>query len=391
MTDRRPARGLDADELARLEEERDFLLDSLDDLDAEHAVGDISADDHASLRDDYTRRAAEVMRAIDEQREAFASIDRGISIGRRIATFAAVAVVVAVAGVLLARAVGFRTPADTITGDVRQTTAGLLAEADTLTREGQFEAAIERYDELLDQEPANVEALTYRGWLTAQTGDDAAALATLGDAVAIDPTYPDAHVFRALIFRRTGRWDDAAAELETLDSLDLPPAIESMLVSSDIRAEVMAVRIDQLFGAGEDVDLAALGIDDSATAAQLDQVSLGASIVESNGNPDLAIRVFTAVIDRDPEHVVTLVNMGRRGATCELQAAAPDVAAQLRTLLDRAVDLAPAEPEPLMWRAVGRVVAGDGDAAEADLVALQALSGSEGFVEVVERVTADGC
>jgi len=384
-------KGLDPDELARLEEERDFLLDSLDDLDAEHAAGDISADDHASLRDDYTRRAAEVMRAIDDQREAFAAIDTSVSIGRRILTFAGVAVVVALAGVLLARAVGFRTPADTITGDVRQTTAGLLAEADTLTREGQFEAAIERYDELLDQEPANVEALTYRGWLTAQTGDDAAALATLGDAVAIDPTYPDAHVFRALLFRRAGQWDDAAVELEALDSLDLPPAIEAMLVSSDIRAEVMAVRIEQLFGTGDPVDLAALGVDDPASPGQLDQVSLGAAIVESNGNADLAIRVFTAVIERDPEHVVTLVNMGRRGATCELQATAPDVAAQLRSLLDRAVTLAPDEPEPLMWRAVGFAVAGDDDGVSADLATLRALPSSEGFVDVIERVAAEGC
>jgi len=387
MTERR----LDADELARLEEERDFLLDSLDDLDAEHAAGDISSDDHGSLRDDYTRRAAEVMRAIEEQREAFAAIDRDISIGRRIATFAAVAVIVALAGVLLARAAGFRTPADTITGDVRQTTAGLLAEADTLTREGQFEAAIERYDELLDQEPANVEALTYRGWLTAQTGDDATALARLADAVAVDPAYPDAHVFRALIFRRTGRWDDAAAELAVLDTLDLPPAIESMLVGSDIRAEVMAVRIDQLFGAGEDVELATLGIDATATTEQLDQVSLGASIVEANGNPDLAVRVFTAVIDQNPDHVITLVNMGRRGATCELQAAAPEVAGQLRSLLDRAVRLAPTAPEPLMWRAVGHIVSGDPDAADGDLAVLKELEGGDSFVEVVEQVAASGC
>ncbi len=48
-----------------LEEERDFLLKSLEDLEAERAAGDISEADYVSLRDDYTARAAEVLRALD--------------------------------------------------------------------------------------------------------------------------------------------------------------------------------------------------------------------------------------------------------------------------------------------------------------------------------------
>ena len=52
-----------------LEEERDFLFRSLRDLDAERTAGDIDDEDYQSLRDDYTVRAAEVVRrlaAIDE-------------------------------------------------------------------------------------------------------------------------------------------------------------------------------------------------------------------------------------------------------------------------------------------------------------------------------------
>ena len=62
---------LDPDVLAALERERDFLLRSLDDLDAERAAGDLDTSDHAALADDYTRRLAEVARSIDEERTAF--------------------------------------------------------------------------------------------------------------------------------------------------------------------------------------------------------------------------------------------------------------------------------------------------------------------------------
>ena len=63
---------LDFDELARLEEERRFLLRSLDDLEREHDAGDIDEADYHTLKDDYTRRAVTVLRAIEAGRASFA-------------------------------------------------------------------------------------------------------------------------------------------------------------------------------------------------------------------------------------------------------------------------------------------------------------------------------
>src|SRR4051794_18690615 len=51
-------RVLGPDELAALEEQRDFLLGSLRDLDAEHDAGDVDEADYLALKDDYTARAA---------------------------------------------------------------------------------------------------------------------------------------------------------------------------------------------------------------------------------------------------------------------------------------------------------------------------------------------
>ena len=47
-----------------LEEEREFFLRSLRDLEVERAAGDIDEVDYQSLRDDYTIRAAEVVRQL---------------------------------------------------------------------------------------------------------------------------------------------------------------------------------------------------------------------------------------------------------------------------------------------------------------------------------------
>ncbi len=59
---------VDPDRLAALEEERSFLLRSLRDLDAEHVAGDVDEHDYTTLRDGYTKRAADVMREIDDGR-----------------------------------------------------------------------------------------------------------------------------------------------------------------------------------------------------------------------------------------------------------------------------------------------------------------------------------
>ena len=61
---------MDPDRLAELEDERRFLLRSLRDLDAELAAGDVDATDYATLRDGYTKRAADVLRSIEEGKAA---------------------------------------------------------------------------------------------------------------------------------------------------------------------------------------------------------------------------------------------------------------------------------------------------------------------------------
>src|SRR5262249_43969917 len=97
--------------------------------------------------------------------------------------------------------------------------------------------AIKTYDQVLQTEPANVEALTYKGWLLYRVAAGNAggqvsaadidslkqrASQSLDDAVRADPTYPDSHIFRAIIDRDAGRNQDAAAELAQVKPDQVP-------------------------------------------------------------------------------------------------------------------------------------------------------------------------
>jgi tetratricopeptide (TPR) repeat protein len=362
---------LDPDALAELERERDFLLRSLDDLDAEHAAGDLGSDDYAALADDYTRRLAEVARSIDQRRAAFAKVDNSLSTRQRVLTVIGIVVFAVLAGWLLARASGFRSPDGSTTGDIRQSSTGLLAEADTLTREGQWPEAIEVYNEALQVSPGNVEALTYRGWLTARLGDNAAGLDDLAEAVAVDPTYPDARVFSAILLDDEQRFDEAADQLDALDSLDTPDEMFGLIEASNLRASVAAGQIATNFAAGEQIDLAQVtgSPDDIARAGAL--LSQVGDIVRSQAT-------FDAVLAEDPDNVVALVGKGQLARDPGIFAASPEIAISSLEALDSAVELAAESDRAVIqvYRADARLTQGDPEGAKDDFDAVdrEALS-----------------
>ena len=359
---------LDPDVLAALERERDFLLRSLDDLDAERAAGDLDTSDHAALADDYTRRLAEVARSIDEERTAFDQVDTKLDIRQRVFTVIGIVVLAVLAGVLLGQASGFRSPEDSVTGDIRQSSAGLLAEADTLTREQRWPEAIEVYDEVLDVAPGNVEALTYRGWLTARLGDDEAALLDLREAVAVDPTYPDARVFSAIVLDNQLRFTEAAAELAAFDSLDPPEDMLMLVEQFDLRVSVAAGQINQVFSPlepGETVDL-------SQIDASLDVIARAGARLSQLGDIVLAQATFSAVLAEDPEQLIALVGKGQLARQAEITELNPELASEAMQALDEAVRLATSQDEPVirLYRADARLAQGDDDGALEDLEAV---------------------
>jgi tetratricopeptide (TPR) repeat protein len=233
-----------ADRLAELEEERVFLLRSLDDLDREHDAGDIDENDYVTLRDGYTARAAAVLRAIESE-QAVLPAPRPRN-WRRITLWAAVVAVVAVAaGVLVAWASGDRLPGDTSSGDIAQNVTAKLAEARSL-QASDLKGAIQRYDEVLQVEPDNPEALAYRGWLVSLVGAQANATdlvqkgeQSLQRAMQVAPSYADAFCFEAIVrFRMFG--DAAGASAPVQQCLALNPPQEVVGLVQGLKQEIDA-------------------------------------------------------------------------------------------------------------------------------------------------------
>ncbi len=247
----RAGRRLDPDELAALEDQRDFLLRSLQDLEREHEAGDLDDADHAALRDDYTARAAETIRAIDEQCQAFAEARRRTSPGRLLATLSVVVVLAVGAGFLVANNLGAREAGGTLTGglDVQRSPSQRAQLCIQEINAGPSDA-IGCFRDVLADDPENVVALTWLSWTIelSATGLDPAQVQLLRDsartlvdqAVEADPDYSYARAFRAVLACRRGDYADAQQYLADFRDRDPSPDAEGVITQMDLESSIQA-------------------------------------------------------------------------------------------------------------------------------------------------------
>ena len=232
-------RPLDPDTLAALEEQRDFLLRSLEDLEREHDAGDVDDPDYASLKDDYTTRAARSIRAIEAHHTRVAAARPRRSWPRTMALLAGVVAFALVAGVLVARFAGRREAGDALTGDIRESTRTQLDNARLALQQERYDDAIEIYDTVLADQPDNDEAMAYKGRAQIGNGDMDGVL-TLIHAAQANPDYPDTHYFLAGAFAIAGNYDTALKELDRFDALDPPPTLATQ--ADDLRSQIEALQ-----------------------------------------------------------------------------------------------------------------------------------------------------
>ena len=358
-----------------MDEEREFWLESLDDLDDELAAGDLEPEDHRTLSRSYTRKAAEALRG--DQGKSDASEGRGR--GKLIAVVAALVVLGVVAGVFLARAVGSRHSGDTITGnDAVTSVPGLLRNAEESAAAGDLAEAIAIYDRVLERSPSNPTALAYKGWFLALEGREAEAADVLADAVVAAPDYPDARAFRAILLYRTGDCFGAAGELAAFDASDPPEFISQLVETQGLRTNIALCQIvlqaqDQ-FRTLTDLGLAA---DDAVAGAR----ALWDPTTPNQGDPALALRVYEAVLADRPDHPGALTYSG----VMLTQTGLEDQIAEGARRLNQAVAAAPNNPEARLWRAWLAIGLGLTDQAIADLDHLDTLNPSP----EIARLSAD--
>ena len=234
-----------------LEQERDFLLQSLDDLEAERAAGSIDDESYAELHDDYTARAAATLRALRDGVDA-RPVRPPVPTSRRVLVVGGLIAFAVVAAVVLAFALGARLPGQTSSGNTTVTAdarrdrleaavrdapndvEARLALARFLERQGQTVDSLKAYDDAVEVAPDNADALANGGrlaYLVAGQLPSEAARTTLLDrarsllerAVAADPNFADAHYYRGVLLLDLDR-DKAGAVAEFQQYLVLQPA-----------------------------------------------------------------------------------------------------------------------------------------------------------------------
>lgn len=239
---------MNPDQLAALEEERDFLLRSISDLDREHEAGDVADDDYRTLRDDYTARAAAAIRAVEEG-QAELPPKRRRDPNRLVAVAAVLSVLVVTISWWLGRSSEDDTAATPApAAAVSPCPPDAAADVNTLlvdargTLGADPSCALTLFRTVLDTDPENVEARTYLGWLLAfdamTNGLDAAAMEERGhqalllidSARKLDPTYTDAQCFAAIVnYRLLGDAKSAAEPLAECRKGDLPAEVAPLV------------------------------------------------------------------------------------------------------------------------------------------------------------------
>ncbi len=337
-------RVLDPDALAALEDERDFLLRSLADLEREHEAGDVDHTDYVALNDDYTARAAAVLRSIEQRRTAIADAAPAPSAGRRLAWVAGIVVLAVLAGFLIARASGTRRAGDTATGDPLRDTRQLLSDAQQAAVAGEYPKSIALYTKALDKQPGNVEALTYRGWSRFRDGDASMAGVDLDAAIDLDAKYPDARVFRASVFVAGKRYDDAAAQLAAFDRLDTPPLMAQIITSQRLRERVALGRVEPKLLIVNPPPYASVGLTG-------DDVFLAAQQLDFDTRVQDEIALYDQLLSADSKNVRALTYRAWVLARSGVQLQQPPLVNAAIRLFDDAVALDPRYPDARVFRA----------------------------------------
>lgn len=340
----------DPDGLATLEEERDFLLRSLADLDREFAAGDIDEADHHALTADYTTRAAEVLRAIDDGRAAIDDARPPTSLRRRLVAVGGVAAVAVLAGVLVAQSSGSRGSSGLTGLDVA---AASSRTDDCLAFEqgGESDEALDCYSEILDSLPGNVPALTFRGWLQVREFDVADGIDDLDAAIQLDPDATSPYVFRA---SARSRADDAAGAVADLSSFYAnDPADEERSLADQFTPVIVDAALDECIGGD----------------------------VSGHTAPVEVLTCYRDILDVDPGNPSASIYLGwllaRTGLTDD---ALP--------LLDDGLEVDPSLTAGYVFRAALRAHLGDVEGARADLATFETMESPDDQQAAADRVRA---
>jgi tetratricopeptide (TPR) repeat protein len=256
------------DERWYLDDEREFLIRSLDDAGREHDAGDLTDDDFAVLTTRDRRRLAEVERELAALGVDLAALevaghpdsgggpvkDGQVGDGqlgpwsgwRRIGIIAACFLVLAGVVILVVHAVTPRLPGQATSGSITASKQQLieqqLAGALSLNNAGNAVGALKLYDKVLAEDPDDPQALAASGFIDWNYGSagGSTSLESAGrkaeeKAIRAAPTFYAGHLFLGLILFNQDHNAAAAVKQFNLFLSDSSPTGEVASVASLIR------------------------------------------------------------------------------------------------------------------------------------------------------------
>ncbi len=324
-------------------EQKEFLLKSLHELDQEFENGNLSLDDHEMLVRRYTRELANVT-------EAKKVVDSGSEPKKGYRTKALVwslgiVLLGAAAGITISQTSGARSSGESITGSIRKSVSSQISEAQMLLgNRDRWGEAIEIFDDVLETQPSNVEALTYRAWLNYQSGGEVSAqIKAWEEVLFIEPGYSDALVFLSISLSNEGRYDEASLYLDQLRSNPVREDILAIVQQRGLYGEVYGEALYPTI-----VDISKPTLEELQLEAEIGlEVANYLLLSEKDERTVSAIKIYRAIIMDFPSHPEAL----SREALLLAQTGDQDLFAKAIDQMNFAVAENPNNVEALLSRA----------------------------------------
>ena len=348
------------------ENEKYFLLKSLDDLDRELAKGDITEKDYAQLTRNYKRRLIK----LTKQETSSRNEPKLQNAKKTWLTVIFLVVLALISGIAIANSSGERTGSETITGSIRKSTVTKLQDAQQLLSDSEkWGEAISIYDEVLEDQPSNIEALTYRAWLRYRRGEGSDPLIKAWREVRIlNPEFADAIVFLTIALSDESRFPEALIELQELQQLEITSQLRNVLDSQGLVGKVYAEAKYDLLQNSEQPKLNELEMN-TQIALEAANYLLQSDKAQRSVS---ALKLFRAILEDDPANPEALSRQAL------LLAQTGDVALYQRAInqINFAASQNPRNIEVLLTRAI-LISSTDSQTACSDLSTISGLIESE--------------
>ncbi len=246
-----------------LNDQRDFLLRSIDDAERELLAGDLSQDDYDVLRRRDRNRLIEVEAELaalgpavsdettsessvtDAETQTAAPPRRRFSTRRRIGVVLACLLIITGLVILVDHAVSPSLPGQPVSGSITESKVQLieqqLQEAEVFNNNNEGVQALQLYDKVLSEDPVDPNALAASGWLEWNYGMKAksATLMRAGrqaekKAIRLAPSYYAGHLFLGLILLNQDKNPTGAVAEFNKFLKDDPPDAQLVDVASNV-------------------------------------------------------------------------------------------------------------------------------------------------------------